>query len=127
MSRFLQRRLFIGWIAIAAFLFGALGPILAHAAASGSPDFPAGEICTASGLKLTHTSAPDEPPLWRIVDPAKHCGLCVAHDLSHALVSPLAVGFALTVPAHPYPPLFYQAPRPLFLWSPVSARAPPIA
>lgn len=112
------------WLAFLAILFAALAPSVSRAMA------PAGgsgwaEICTMQGAKFVKVADDDGLPSGDNAQHLEHCPFCFTqHD---------AVGLPPT-PApllHPaaastiYPPLFYQAPRRLFIWSAAQSRAPP--
>jgi hypothetical protein len=57
----------------------------------------------------------------------EHCPFCVTHTGSIGL--PPVSGFELpVVSASPvFPSLFYQSPRPLFIWAAAQSRGPPTA
>ncbi|HET8694077.1 MAG TPA: DUF2946 family protein [Aquabacterium sp.] len=90
-----------------------------HASAGATPDFLT-EVCSAA--HPGSSSAPDSP--HDLGHCFKHCLQCsllaLGSPLSHAgLVLPMLLG------ARMVPVLFLSAPRGLFAWQPLQARAPP--
>lgn len=116
------------WIACFAILLAALAPSISHAvsAAQGSG---AGwlEVCTTAGAKLVQVADAQNPSSL----PAEkgmhfeHCPFCSTHAGSVYL--PPNADFILPVvsDAPLLPSLYYQSPRPLFIWATAQSRAPP--
>jgi hypothetical protein len=117
------------WIACFAILLAALAPSVTHvlaAAAGGSNAWM--EICSTTGTKFissavaqkTNPAAPSDQSMQH-----GHCPFCLAHadmtvlPTTHLFVLPLLAG------AEMFPSLFYQSPRPLFMWTAAQSRAPP--
>ncbi|UTY55912.1 DUF2946 domain-containing protein [Massilia sp. erpn] len=112
------------WLAFMAILFAALVPSVSRAMA------PAGdsgwtEICTMQGAKFVKVGDDGGQPSGDSAQHLEHCPFCFTqHDTvglppTPALTLHHAAGSAI------YPPLFYQAPRRLFIWSAAQSRAPP--
>lgn len=131
MHRLRTTRALYGWTVLVAFLFGLFTPVLSHAMALATAQ-PANaylsEICSATGTRhvlvaddVGQTTAPPVPDM-------SHCDLCCSHQ--HAAVAPPPYAGTLLVASlerDPYPPLFYQAPRPQFAWTAAQSRGPPAA
>lgn len=120
------RRL-VAWIACFTMLFAALAPSIAQARSASRGEVWA-EICSVAGSKFIKTSADQDAA----ADPVKqqtlhleHCPFCATHAGSFALPP----GPSLTIPLldtpQSYPFLFFQAPRPLSIWTTAQSRAPP--
>jgi hypothetical protein len=129
MHRLRTTRALFGWTVLVAFLFGLFTPVLSHAMALATAQPPStylSEICSASGTRHVlvvddagETTAPPVPDM-------SHCDLCCSHQ--HAAMAPPPYACALLVASlerDPYPPLFYQAPRPQFAWTAAQSRGPP--
>ncbi|RJG00323.1 DUF2946 domain-containing protein [Noviherbaspirillum sedimenti] len=114
-------------IACMAILMATLAPSISHALSdAGKSRSLWAEICSTAGLKLVKLDLGSELPAHS--EPAnafEHCPFCQVHDGMLAL--PPSV--SLTLPAYqgglPFPSLFYQATRPLFVWASPQSRAPP--
>ncbi len=130
MGTFFRRRCLSIWIACFAILLNALAPSISHAFAATQGRSPALiEICSVAG---THYIAPgDDANLSRPVEKnhtaeaSAHCPFCLTHAGSDALPPPVMPDFH---PADFYstmPRLFYQASRPLLIWSAARPRGPP--
>jgi len=120
---------FTAWIACFAILLASFAPSISHAlpAAKETAGF-LGEICSADGAKFiklgdslgSKTSTPAQKNLH-----FEHCPFCSSHAGSIGLLPsagfqlPLLSGHSLK------PPLFYQSPHPLFVWTSARSRAPP--
>jgi hypothetical protein len=127
MTKFTRR--LTAWIAMFAIVLAALAPSISQAV-NAARTSAAGwdEICTVDGPKLikadgeaSHTStAPVEKS-----GHFEHCPFCFAHAGSFGL--PPGTGFTFPIASgNPtLPPLYYQAPRPLFIWAAAQSRAPP--
>ncbi|MBK7617208.1 MAG: DUF2946 domain-containing protein [Vitreoscilla sp.] len=109
-------------------IFGlAFAPTISHALNHARGDSIFNEICTPEGMKQMSADTADQgdssgPPALNHMD---HCPLCglTAGGMVMAVASP-----ALAEPSnlsHLLPALFLHAPRPLFAWASVQARAPP--
>lgn len=117
------------WIACFAILMASLAPSISHAlAAAKTPGSYWMEICSSVGLqfiKMESGKTADSS------SPAKHglhfedCPFCQTH--ANAIVlPPVSALLPLVVSgSFPLPPLFYQSPRPLFVWASPQSRAPP--
>lgn len=117
------------WIAVFSILMAAFAPSLVHALSTGSNiSSVTGEICSASGPKLIkHDSVQKfgHPAPGEISSHLDHCPYCYTHGAAADL--PVAGSFVLPAlpPSLAYPALFYQSPRPLFIWASAQSRAPP--
>jgi hypothetical protein len=126
----------MAWIACLAILFNALVPLVSHAMDAVWPA-PAPvvmdlEVCTALGMQtMPLTLAPAGPEKQDGFDAGKlhknmsHCAYCAAHASPHGLPPPMSAAFVPAAGRDAYPPLYYQASRPLFPWSLAQPRAPP--
>ncbi|WP_414639588.1 DUF2946 family protein [Aquabacterium sp.] len=90
------------------------------------------EICSSSGARrvdVAPVQSPDDAGgLAHHLNGKGHCAFCLLQD--HAPVLPASP--AATVSFAParmtlVPPLLLHAPRPSHAWSPLAARAPPLA
>ena len=124
-----RKRVLYLWLALMAVLFAALAPSISHAlAASSSPSTPALllQICTVDAVKAVPDDDAEPRPIAPAVHAFEHCPYCFTHAGSFALLPaadlPLAIPGADTV----FPPLFYRAPRTLFVWSSGNPRGPPL-
>jgi hypothetical protein len=85
------------------------------------------EVCTALGMKMMSTlpEEPGRPASDKQHKSLVHCAYCTVH--AGALGLPPHPSTVLALPVHwsAYPTLYYQSPRPLFLWSQTQPRAPP--
>ncbi|NDY91928.1 DUF2946 domain-containing protein [Ideonella livida] len=124
LRRYLQRLSWIAWWAI----FGlAVAPTLSHALAhqlAGQGRLV--EVCTPQGMKvvLLDEAGQAVPGTAATLNHLEHCPLCGLSAQAAPPAAPVAVP-ALLAPARWVPPLFLQAPRPLFTWAPAQPRAPP--
>ena len=127
----------MAWIACLAILFNALVPLVSHAMGTVSPA-PAPvvmdlEVCTALGMQtMPLTLAPPGPEQepsagGKLHKTMNHCAYCAAHASPHGLPPPMNAAFVPAAGRDAYPPLYYQASRPLFPWSLAQPRAPPQA
>lgn len=123
-------RRFITWTAALAVLMIALAPAISqwllaqrHAGLSWVA------VCSTSGIRWVAIgqAADDQPTDQQGLHAQPHCPACVlqAHDLGLP-PQPLHVQ-ALNPEQADLPFLFLHAPRPLAVWSPALARAPPAA
>ncbi len=116
------------WIACFAVLLSALAPSISQAINDSAANWA--EICSVDGIKLTKIDAAQNPASSVPADKGmhfEHCPFCFTHAGSVGL-PPSAV---LTLPIAnndvAAPSLFYQAPRPLFIWAAAQSRAPPFS
>jgi hypothetical protein len=119
------------WIACLAVLFNAFVPLVSHALSLSSPaSAPMQmEVCTAMGMAMLPTAAPDQPDKsasGKLAGSMTHCGYCAIHGAALGLPPPSAIAFAAPLGRNAFPPLYYLAPRPLFPWSLAQPRAPPV-
>jgi hypothetical protein len=124
----LTRRL-TAWIACFAVLLAALAPSISHAisAANGSGASWV-EVCSLTGAKLVNVGDEQDPASSAPAEKGfhfEHCPFCSMHGGTVGLLP--TAGFTLPVASgeQPLPSLFYQSPRPLFIWAAAQSRAPP--
>ncbi|TCS36017.1 DUF2946 family protein [Paucimonas lemoignei] len=110
-----------------AILMAALAPSISHALSDGGkPRSLWAEICSSAGLKLVKldagspSSSHGEP-----ISAFEHCPFCQAHGGMPALPQSASLILPAYVGTSSMPDLFYQAPRPLFVWASPQSRAPP--
>lgn len=120
------RRLF-SWIVSATILGGALTPALSHGQqGQGAKRFH--EVCTAKGVQRIPVTD-DAPVRSKQASGHKgmeHCLFCVSHAGTQSLLPPVTLVFRLPATGlNNYPPLYYNASRPLFAWTVAQPRAPP--
>lgn len=136
MHRLRAFRRFLSWLTLFAVLGGAMAPTISHALARGKAGQGWLEVCTAQGIRLvsmdvgTQASTSEHEKQGQQAPPhafLEHCPFCVPHGGSVALPAIPEIAFALpaTVSAY-YPPLYFSAPRSLFVWATANPRAPPI-
>lgn len=113
----------------------ALLPTLSRAMNPTTGTGPWSEICSTAGARWLDTAAPRNvadatgapatPDTTRTAH-MEHCPLCA--QFSPVLGLPPSEPAAMPVAdgADHLPALYTQAPRPLFAWAPVQARAPPL-
>lgn len=117
------------WIACFAVLLATLAPSISHAlSAAQASNAGWAEICTFTGIKMVKvehpehhdSSAPTEMGLH-----FEHCPFCFTHGGSVGLLP--TAGFLIPAASRDeaLPPLYYHAPRPLFIWAAAQSRAPP--
>lgn len=128
-SRRLRAR--IAWIACLAILLNALVPLATHAMQAWPAAGRTVEVCTALGMTTIQLGVPADTgadsPGGKPGKAGTHCGYCIAHAAADGL-PPAAVAQAAPAAGRALrPALYYQAPRPLFAWSPAQPRAPPPA
>ncbi|MBA5604227.1 DUF2946 domain-containing protein [Duganella sp. FT3S] len=117
------------WIACLAILMAALAPAISQAVAA-QEVANAGwtEVCSSTGARMVKM-APDQNPAS--TSPAehgfhfKHCAFCCTHAGAPGL--PPSAGFIVPIlnDRLALPSLYYQSPRPLFIWAAAHSRAPP--
>jgi hypothetical protein len=126
----LTRRL-TAWIACFAVLLAALAPSISHAiSAAAGGDTGWVEICSLAGARLVNVDDEVHPSPSIPVEKGfhfDHCPFCSMHGGTVGLLP--TVGFTLPVAGGEpvLPSLFYQSPRPLFVWAAAHSRAPPAA
>lgn len=124
------------WIGSFAILLAALAPSISHAlAAANGGRTTLMEICSITTTKFVEVAEVAEvadnqsntspAPAEKSGMHFEHCPFCLSHAGSFALlpVSTFAMPVVIGVPALPF--LFYQSPRPLFMWTTAQSRAPP--
>jgi len=123
--KFAKRRL-IHWIAILAVLMSALAPTISQAIAlNESGKGFVMQICSASGAKITQVIGDNSSvPADQSATTDSHCPYCVVQG-AYVLPSVATFNFAVPQTVSLYPSLFYQSPKPLFVWGSSPARAPP--
>jgi hypothetical protein len=118
------------WIACLAILFAALAPAISHAVTLAKrSDISWMELCSATDHRFVQVSdsdgAPDSAAHHKAMQ-FEHCPFCSTHAGSFGLPPATASVLLLSTGAvSVMPPLFYQAPRSLFVWAPAQSRAPP--
>jgi hypothetical protein len=118
------------WIACFAILVNALAPSISHAMAAFSGDPATWEICRTD-TSATATATPGQPDLVVVgngkstVDKMAHCGYCLPHGASYALMPAAITGLGIFGGHELRPFLFYRAPRPLLALSAAPPRGPP--
>ncbi|WP_254926637.1 DUF2946 domain-containing protein [Janthinobacterium sp. PC23-8] len=118
------------WLAILAVLFAAIAPSISHALAAPAVSVPSSllmQICTVDGMVDVGVDVGEKKPgVDPVVHAFEHCPYCSTHAGSFALLPGLSPNFAVSGGHDSYPPLYYRAPAPLFLWSSGNPRAPPV-
>lgn len=115
------------WLAIMAVLFAAIAPSISHALAAPAVSIPSSllmQICTVDGVMQAGQDV-KKPGMDPVVHAFEHCPYCSTHAGSFALLPGLSLSFAVSGGHDVYPPLYYRAPAPLFLWSSGNPRGPP--
>lgn len=120
-------------IASLAILMAALAPSVSHAlvAFGGDGSFWA-EVCSAAGIKLVKVdankseAAHDNKEHHKAASAFEHCPFCSNHAGMAGLPPPSVDVLPIASGSLPHPPLFYQSPRPLFVWANAQSRAPPV-
>ena len=130
-SMFIRKKMhrLTAWIACFAMLLSVLAPSISHALAAGKQD-GAGwtEICSTMGvksIKVANTAADDSQSPANGQSTSEHCPSCFTHTEALSLAPVISFVLPLNPDAPAFPPLFYQSPRPLFLWTKAPSRAPP--
>lgn len=110
------------WIALCAILMAALAPSISHMLARrGEADAP---FCNMPEHAMTHaSSAADKSAHGMNMDDCGYCSMQAHLPMlpSVAAVAPLMLDIVRCAP-----PLFFLAPRPLFVWLNARSRAPPL-
>lgn len=128
MYRLMKRQTLQIWLAILTVLFAAVAPSISHALAAPAVSIPSSllmQICTVDGMVAVGVDAA-EKSMDPVVHAFEHCPYCNTHAGSFALLPGLPLNFAISGGHDIYPPLYYRAPAPLFLWSSGNPRAPPV-
>lgn len=120
---------FAAWIACLAILMASLAPSISHALAAASTAGTVwAEICSAAGLKMievSHGEAADPSAPTTHGLHLEDCPFCLTHANAVGL-PPASIPVPLVLSSSfPLPALFYQSPRPLFVWAAPQSRAPP--
>ena len=126
-----KRTLLHTWLAILAVLFAAVAPSISHALAAPAVSVPSAllmQICTVDGVMEMAASDTDmkKSGMDPVVHAFEHCPYCSTHAGSFALLPGATLNFAVSGGHEVFPPLYYRAPAPLFLWSSGNPRAPPV-
>jgi len=125
-------RQFAAWIACFAILLASLAPSISHAlAAAKSTGVSWMEICSATGAKFVqvaddHNPTKSSAPAQKAMQ-SEHCPFCFTHAGSFGLPPTVVSAFPVASGSPVLPSLFYQSPRPLFIWAAAQSRAPPFA
>ena len=119
------------WAACLAILMSALAPSVSHALASArGVNIAWMEVCSVAGTRLVKAEIgiekADDPAQHDASAQANHCPFCSTHAASFALPPPASPLFHLDSSIRLRPPLFYQSPRPLPIWTQAQSRAPPV-
>jgi hypothetical protein len=124
-----RTRRFAAWIACFSILLAALAPSVSHALATGSRVGSLwSEICSATSPKLIKTddgktsNSSSSSEIGMYFD---DCPYCCTHAGSSGLPPSPTFTFPFVRAALLHPSLFYQSPRPLFVWATAQSRAPP--
>lgn len=130
MLKLTKRTLLQTWLAILAVLFAAVAPSISHALAAPAVSIPSSllmQICTVDGvMEMAAGADPKKSGMDPVVHAFEHCPYCSTHAGSFALLPGAALNFAVSGGHEVFPPLYYRAPAPLFLWSSGNPRAPPV-
>lgn len=119
------------WIACFAILLAGLAPsIFQTVSATSNSPISLMEICSAAGTKFIKVTSgfPSAPssPIKKNVH-SGHCAFCSTDTGSFGLLPATTFIFPLVNGVNLFPSLFYQSPRPLFMWTMAQSRAPPFA
>ncbi|WP_158529602.1 DUF2946 family protein [Parvibium lacunae] len=116
--------------------FAALAPSVSHALMmQKAKDGSWLEVCTAQGSKWIKVNKQFDPPgsinlnsdTSKSADVHIQHGKCCVADLPAATLPVLPPALVQASLSATEPTLFYRAPRPLFIWAAIQARAPPRA
>lgn len=127
MGMTLFTRRYAAWLACFAILFAALAPSVSHALAATAGATWA-EVCSTGGAKLVKVSADQDEKSSPVTEKSshfEHCPFCATHGGSFALLPNADVVVPLLQAQSSRPFLFYQAARPLPIWTVAQSRAPP--
>ncbi|MES2297238.1 MAG: DUF2946 domain-containing protein [Pseudomonadota bacterium] len=123
----LTLRRYAAWIACCAMLFAALAPSMSRAFAASGGDWT--EICSVNGsklVKLASVQSGADKLASGAASHVEHCPFCATHGGSFALLPGAAFVLPVLATQNFRPSLFYQAPRPLPIWTAAQSRAPPV-
>ncbi len=126
----MRRNTFVNaaWAALLAILMAVLAPTLSHAYAEpGATRYITVEVCSATGIAMTHQMAVDDGGDLPAADHGfEHCPFCQTGG-SPAVLPSSSYQAPLVLGADRHPPLFYTASTPLFAWTAAQPRGPPAA
>jgi hypothetical protein len=134
MELFRRNRQLISWLACMAIVLNALAPAVSHAMAKIQGDSaPWEQICSVSGIKFvpmafgpsTSTQQADQKGDNTQPMSMQHFPYCLVHAGSIAVLTEYGFDLYQADLSYSLPELFYQSPRPLFVWAASSPRAPP--
>lgn len=129
MIRTAARKRWQQWFACLAILLNVLSPSLSYALTAQHVNASAAaiEICSASGTVYTQADlAPKSKSTTdSVLHHIDHCPFCMSHAGSIGLPPPASSPLVLITGHDLYPPLFYQAPQPQFVWMGAQPRGPP--
>ncbi len=117
-------------IAVFAILLVSLAPSISHAlaAANGNSEIWV-EICSATGsrmVKLDDTALPDPGKPEPAASHVANCLYCLTHVDSLAPLPETRIVVPVLSLETDLPPLYFNSPRPLFIWAKGQPRAPPV-
>jgi hypothetical protein len=119
------------FIALVAMLMMVLAPTMSKVVASERANAGLVEVCTAEGMKWVTVSGAIQPDADHKKGPVPahdHDGDCPYCSLQTTkFLTTTTLSFATTPLVSLIPPLFYQAPKPLFAWAHSRSRAPPLS
>jgi Protein of unknown function (DUF2946) len=120
------------WLALCVFTLSAWMPTLSAWVASSRSQANWLEVCSANTGALLVAAADqvgaDPAGTGHQPNGSGHCPFCLIQDHAPPLpAKPDAPALAIPASAAMIPPLLLHAPRPLHAWSPLAARAPPLA
>ena len=126
----LLTRRFAAWAACLAILLSALAPAVSHALAlARGGDIAWMEVCSVAGIKLvkadTGVKKHGTPTSHETLAQAGHCPFCSTHADLSGLPPTASIIFQPIGSERARPPLFYQSPQPLPIWTDAQSRAPP--
>ena len=120
------------FIALLAMVMLALAPTVSKVIAAERIDSNLVEVCTTEGIKWVSVSEASQhvlsgheptPSSWH--DHGGDCPYCNLQTTK--FLSSVVQSCVTTKSVALLPPLFYQAPKPLFAWAHSRSRAPPVA
>jgi hypothetical protein len=117
---------FTAWIACFAILMTALSPSISQALVTvTNSDAVWTEICSSSGLKQVNTDKERGSSQDKKAIHSEHCPFCSTHANMVGLPPSSSFNLPALSRSFLHPALFYQSPRPLFVWASAQSRAPP--
>lgn len=124
----LTTRWLAAWIACFAILFAALAPSVSHALGAARGDLWT-EVCSPGGARMVKVGM-DQSGEGTQASAAstafEHCSFCAMHGGGSGVPPGEAIVVQFLAVNKLRPILFYQAPRPLPIWTVAQSRAPPI-